>query len=92
MLVVMLASLALLWDGDLSCLDGLLLALWTVHLARSSHPDDPLASEFSEEIRTTTIHIIRAWWLLLFGLVLLLIASRVLVWGAVGIAEGFGVS
>jgi len=99
MLVVMLASLALLWDGDLSRLDGLLLlagilllVLWTVHLARSSRPDDPLASEFAEEIPATAIPSVRAWWLLLSGLVMLLIASRLLVWGAVGIAEGFGVS
>lgn len=99
MLVVMLASLALLWDGDLSRLDGLLLLAgivllvrWTVHLARSSRPDDSLASEFAEEIPSTASPSIRAWWLLLSGLVLLLIASRLLVWGAMGIAEGYDVS
>ena len=56
MLVVMLAALVLIWNGVLSRLDGMLLltgmamlVLWTLHLARSAPPDDPLAEEFSEQ-------------------------------------------
>jgi len=98
MLGIMLATLALLWNGVLSRWDGLLLlagmaalVLWTIHLARTTGSDDPLVAEFSEEI-PQAMPLGRAWWLLLSGLVLLLASSRLLVWGAVGIAEHFGVS
>ena len=57
MLLVMLAALLLIWDGVLSRLDGLLLlagmtmlVLWTIHLARSARPDDPLEAEFAAEM------------------------------------------
>ena len=57
MLLVMLAALALLWNGILSRLDGLALlagmvalVLWTIHLARSAPPDDPLEAEFAAEM------------------------------------------
>ena len=98
MLLVMLAALALIWNGVLSRLDGLLLlagmvvlVLWTIHLARSAPPNDPLQAEFTAEMPETasTGSILR---LLLSGLVLLLISSQMLVWGAVGMAETFGVS
>jgi cation:H+ antiporter len=98
MLSVMLISLLLLWDGDLSRLDGavlfgglVLLILWTVHIGRNPHPEDPLSKEFADEIAETTTPA-RSWWILISGLVLLLIAARLLVWGAVGVAESFGVS
>lgn len=98
MLSVMLISLLLLWDGDLSRLDGavlfsglVLLILWTVHIGRNPRPDDPLGNEFAGEIAETTT-LARSWWILISGLVLLLIAARLLVWGAVGVAESFGVS
>lgn len=98
MLLVMLAALALIWNGVLSRLDGLLLLigmlmllLWTLHLARSAPPDDPLLEEFSEELSEAS-PTGRTWWWLFSGLVVLLISSRLLVWGAVGIAQTFGVS
>ncbi len=57
MLLVMLAALLLIWDGVLSRLDGLLLlagmtmlVFWTIHLARSACPDDPLEAEFAAEM------------------------------------------
>lgn len=98
MLFVMLVALALLWDGDLSRLNGLallagliMLILWTIHLARTAPADDPLEIEFIDELPETT-PTATTWWLLLSGLVLLLISSQMLVWGAVGIAETLGVS
>ena len=98
LLLVMLAALGLLWNGVLSRLDGVvllvgmvLLVLWTIHLARSARADDPLAAEFAEEM-PETVSTGGTWWLLLSGLVLLLISCRLLVWGAVGIAQTFGVS
>ncbi len=98
MLAVMAAAWALLWNGTLGRLDGLLLlggmsalVLWTVHLARISPPDDPLAAEYSEEI-PAAMPPAKAWLLLVSGLLLLLISSKMLVWGAVGVARAFGVS
>jgi cation:H+ antiporter len=98
MLVVMLAALALLWNGVLSRLDGsillagmVVLVFWTIHLARSAPPDDPLETEFTAKL-PETVSLGATWWLLLSGLILLLISSRLLVWGAVGIAQAFGVS
>lgn len=98
MLVVMLIALALIWNGVLSRLDGVLLSigmvalvLWTLRLARNATPDDPLVEEYAEHPHDV-IAPGRTWWLLLSGLVLLLISSRLLVWGATGIAHVFGVS
>ena len=98
MLFVMLASLALIWDGVLSRSDGLMLlggmvilVFWTIHLSRSSPPDDPLEAEFATRM-PKVISTGSTWWQLFSGLALLLISSWFLVWGAVGIARTFGVS
>ncbi len=98
MLVVMLASYGLLWGGWLSRLDGIILlsgmaavVLWTIHLARTSSKEDPLIEELVEEI-PAEMSPGMAWWMLTSGLVLLLLSSKALVWGAVGIAQYFGVS
>ncbi len=98
MLVVMLAALALLWDGDLSRFDGIallvgliMLVLWTIYLARIAPADDPLETDFIDELPETTSNA-TTWKLLLSGLVFLLISSQMLVWGAVGVAEQLGVS
>jgi cation:H+ antiporter len=98
MLLVMMVALVLLWNGVLSRLDGLLLlagmvgvVLWNVHLARSARSNDPMEAEFIAELPETG-SAGKVWWLLSSGLVLLLISSQMLVWGAVGIAEAYGVS
>ena len=98
MLVIMLVTMAMLWNGELTRIDGVVLlsgmtavVLWTIHLARTSGTDDPLIAEYSEEIPKAMPRG-RAWLLLITGLVLLLASSRILVWGAVGIAHSFGVS
>jgi cation:H+ antiporter len=97
-LVVMLFALALIYDGLLSRLDGILLMagmilviLWTLHLAHSAPAQDPLTSSFSEEMpEVNSKHY--TWWLVISGLVVLLISSRLLVWGAVGIAQSLGIT
>mgnify|MGYP001814411103 FL=1 len=98
MVVVMVAAFVLLWDGSMSRLDGLILmtgmvvlVLWTVHQARSAPSDDPLQSDFTAEL-SETIGTGAIGWLLLSGLIVLLLSSQMLVWGAVGLAEAFGVS
>jgi len=98
LIAVTLVTLALLWDRELGRLDGLLLitglgalVLWTLHLARATAPNDPIVSEFTAEMPEPA-PLASTIWLLVSGLALLLLAARLLVWGAVGIAEGLGVS
>lgn len=98
MLGIMVGVMILLWNGELTRANGVLLllgmvvlVLWTIHLARTSPADDPLIAEYSEEIPEAMPRG-KAWLLLIGGLVLLLVSSRLLVWGAVGIAQAFGVS
>ncbi len=98
MVVVMLAVMALLWQGGLGRLQGMVLlagmvalVLWTIHLARMSPEDEPLMVEYDEEI-PQAMPIWKAWLLLVGGLALLLVSSKLLVWGAVGLARHFGVS
>ena len=98
MLLVMLASLALIWDGVLSRFDGLILlagmvmlVFWTIYLSRSAPPDDPLKAEFAAKM-PEVVSTGGTWWRLFSGLALLLISSWLLVWGATGIARTFGVS
>ncbi|MFN2308505.1 MAG: calcium/sodium antiporter [Gammaproteobacteria bacterium] len=98
LLVVMLAGLALLLDGDLSRLDGTLLlsgllalVFWMVRTGLKDRDGDPLGTEFSTEIpREMTMG--RALFWVGLGLLVLLLSSRLLVWGAVAIAESLGVS
>jgi len=98
MLMVMAVAWGLLWYDQLSRLNGILLlagmfgvVLWTIHLARTTWMDDPIIEEMADEV-PQAMHKGRAWWLLLSGLALLLASSKLLVWGAVGIAQFYGVS
>jgi cation:H+ antiporter len=95
---VMGFSLLLMVNGYLGRLDGLLLLaglvfilVWITRLGMKSRPTDPLQTEFEEEIpkKMPTLHAVM-W--LIFGLFTLLIASRLVVWGASEIARTFGVS
>jgi cation:H+ antiporter len=54
--------------------------------------DDTLGSEMEQELVTHVLPLRRAIFWLVVGLILLIISSRILVWGAVEIAQGFGVS
>jgi len=98
MLLVILATLALIWNGTLSRPDAVLLltgmvilVFWIIHLARSASPDDPLEAEFSAEL-PAVVPAKQTGWLLFSGLALLLGSSHLMVWGAVGLAQVFGVS
>ena len=98
LLVTMLAGLGFLVDGELSRLDGVVLMLglaalvyWMVRTALAERNGDPLVSELSEGI-PAEMSTPRALSWLGIGLLVLLVSSRLLVWGAVGIAEALGVS
>lgn len=97
MAVTVIGALQLL-DGDLSRLDaiGLLLILfglviWSIVQGRK--PDvDMLGVEIAGELDIRAMTPARAWVWLLVGLAVLILSSRLLVWGAVEIAHFLGVS
>jgi cation:H+ antiporter len=67
------------------------LMTWTIRQGLRQKADT-LASEVQQEMEVRRMPMRRAVFWLLTGLVLLITSSRVLVWGAVEIASGFGVS
>ena len=97
-------ALILLLDGELSRLDGVILlggfgvmVYWLVGLGlreRACDPAvqacDPMQEEFAEEIPTDMTMGRALFWVAL-GLVVLLLSSRLLVWGAVNVAHYFEV-
>jgi len=97
LLFTMLFALALMWDGVLGRMDGTLLlaglvlmVFWLVRLGLKSRAD-LLVSELDAEVPGHMPMVAALGWFLL-GLTVLLISSRMLVWGAVSIAQALGVS
>lgn len=89
----------LLWDGSLSRWDGgLLLAgffsliAWSIVSAMRGKGDDALEQEVDSEMEGRDMNLKQGLFWLVAGLVLLVVSSRILVWGAVSIAEALGVS
>ncbi|MFO7715523.1 calcium/sodium antiporter [Desulfosarcina sp.] len=87
-----------IWDGEITRMDALvLLALfgglmtWTIWQGMKSKTD-ALGSEMEQELEAHAMPLRRAVFWLVVGLILLIVSSRILVWGAVEIAHGFGVS
>ncbi len=92
-----LLSVFLLWDLELSHFDAALilvlfamLMIWSVYQGLKEG-NDTLAGEIDEEV-PSPLSLKRAVLYLVFGLLFLIISSRILVWGAVEIATYFGVS
>ncbi|MFT5544823.1 MAG: cation:H+ antiporter [Rheinheimera aquimaris] len=87
-----------LFDHQLSSLDAwcllgvfFVLMAWSVYQGMKS-PQDALATEMNEELTQSSMTLKQAIIWLLVGLVLLIVASRMLVYGAVFIAQSLGVS
>jgi len=98
LLLISLLAGALLWDQTLSRAESLLLLSgffgligWTVFTAMRNR-SDVLATELDKEVTTHRMPLGRALFWLVAGLVLLIVSSRILVWGAVSIAQMLGVS
>lgn len=98
LLAVMLFALLLLHEGHLGFIDGwillaglLVVMIWVTVGALHARPDDPIAAEFEQELPTQLTTGQALGWLSL-GLLLLLGSSRLLVWGAVNVAQALGVS
>lgn len=98
LLLVSFGAYLLLLDGDLDRSDGVLMLtglagalIAVVHIGRQRAARDPLEKEFEEEIPSDLSTLAASLWFA-GGLVLLLVASRMLVWGAVSVATAFGIS
>ncbi|MBP7748940.1 MAG: calcium/sodium antiporter [Aliarcobacter sp.] len=98
LLLIVLASGYLLFDNTLTFNEGLILLFgffslvgWSIFAAIKGK-GDALESEMEDELveHAMSLKVGIIW--LLIGLVLLIASSRLLVWGAVGIAHEFGVS
>jgi cation:H+ antiporter len=91
-------SAALVWDGVLTRGDSLLLLavfaaliVWSIVVVRGQD-SDTLAVETATELRQGAMPLQRALTWLALGLMVLVVSSRLLVWGAVAIAQTLGVS
>jgi cation:H+ antiporter len=87
-----------IWDGEITRFDGVVLLAvfgglmgWTIRQGLRKKTD-ALGSEMEQELEVRAMPLRRAVFWLAVGLGLLIVSSRILVWGAVEIAQGFGVS
>lgn len=88
----------LIWDGEITRSDAVILLLvfaglmgWTIRQGMQKKTD-ALGSEMNQELESKTMPLGRAVSWLIAGLIVLIVSSRILVWAAVTIAHGFGVS
>ncbi len=87
---------ALMLDKELSRADAVLLVVmlgalivWSIRQARLG-PGDALARDVEAEAESHHLTRRAAWTWLVVGVALLVVSSRILVWGAVGIAQQLG--
>lgn len=98
-LVAGLLSWYLLSDGEFSRMDGAILLFglfsiigWMLYSAKkSSNKHDPLLEEGADELPEEMPFKKALFWMIA-GLLLLMISSKMLVWGASGIATALGIS
>ncbi|HGF7538320.1 TPA: calcium/sodium antiporter [Vibrio cholerae] len=98
LLVVTLVIGAMLWNHHISTLEAwaliggfMLLIGWSIWSALRSKGDH-LEQEMDDELSSQSMSLKSSIFWLITGLVLLIISSRILVWGAVEIAQQLGVS
>ncbi|PJG85879.1 calcium/sodium antiporter [Conservatibacter flavescens] len=96
--VITLLSAGLLYDATVSRLDAtILLALFTVYMiwtiySGMRHQNDDLAHDVQDELAQKKMSLKMAIFWIFIGLALLIVSSQLLVWGAVEVAQYFGVS
>ena len=98
LLMVSLLAGVILWDHAITRLESLLLLGgffgligWTVFTGLR-HREDALAAEIAIEMEARTMPLARALFWLVVGMVLLVVSSRFLIWGAVTVAQALGIS
>ncbi len=98
MLLVTLGAAGLMLDQSLTMTDGIILLVslilvmaWIIHVGLQRKTDDPMIKEMEDELPSAMPTSKAVIWFII-GLVVLLVSSRLLVWGAVNIATAFGIS
>jgi len=98
LIAITLLSALFLWDYQITRLEAVALLVvffgymgWSVWIGSKS-TDDSLAAEYTEELDSHPLPMKPAIIWLIIGLLLLIVSSRILVWGAVNIAVSLGVS
>ncbi|WP_419173108.1 calcium/sodium antiporter [Halobacteriovorax sp.] len=98
LLFITVVSIGVLIDLNLSRFDAVILLItfigiigWTIREGLRNKKD-ALAKEIEIELSNTHIPIKKSYLMLVGGLIFLILSSRLLVYGAVGIAHGLGVS
>lgn len=98
LLFIVFATGYLLLDNNLTLTEGILLLagffsliIWSI-IAAFKSKNDALGTEMEEELIEHDMSLKAGIVWLVIGLVLLIGSSRLLVWGAVGVAHEFGVS
>lgn len=98
MFFAVILAFGLLLDGDLSRMDGVILLVAmiatigvTIYLGKHSPVDDPIIQGFEEELEDPLPTKSAYFWLVV-GTALLMGGSKLLVYGAVEIAQVFGIS
>lgn len=98
LLGISVISLLLLWDGNLSRADAVILLIlfasimgWSIMQGMRARTD-AFSKEMDVEMASSTMPLKSSVMWLVIGLVLLILSSRMLVWGAVTIAQSLGVS
>ena len=96
--VITLFAYAQIYDRELSRWDAVLLLAvffgvmgWTIYQGVTQKPDS-LAEEMEQELKEHAMPLKWAVFWVIIGLGLLVVSSRMLVWGAVTIAQSLGVS
>jgi cation:H+ antiporter len=91
-------SILLLWDGSLSRLDSAILLImfacimgWSIMQGMRARTDT-FSTEMDVEMASSIMPLKSSIMWLVIGLVLLILSSRMLVWGSVTIAQSLGVS
>lgn len=98
LLAVTLVAVLLLLNGWIGILEGvILLGILAVLVGFSiwqakSGKDDSIVADVEQELADNVMTRKQATLWVVVGLLLLIVSSRLLVWGAVGVAQSFGVS
>lgn len=98
MIATTVLAIALLYDGSLSRAEGIVFFLllvayivFSIRLAKKKAAD-PLAAEFTEEIKVSKRGVLVDVLMVIAGLALLVVGARMLVEAAIDIAKAFGLS
>ncbi len=89
---------ALLWDNAIERWEAVILLVgffglvgWSIYSGLKGN-GDALQAEFDQEAESFSMPLPKAITWLVVGLVLLVVSSRIVVWGAVSVAEAMGIS